>query len=226
MLLSRGLDCRMFEDFHTGLSSFPTYVGFSDCTYDSEFKLQMSLKLSNIFLKHKDVIIQVNPDDGADCDYGAEDFNISGYPFKEFGYRCKTVSDILFGTLLSFKIERAVYEGFETDTEFALNAIMSDPASLKDLTVSIDEAKLLYLKTEKGSSLERACLAKTSANDLAKLITKKISNSYIYEMKVNKGARQFNVMVEIAAEGGVKTRLKCGLKYEADQCLLKLVTMY
>lgn len=49
-------------------------------------------------------------------------------------------------------LERQVFEGFETDTEFALNTISPTPLPLKDFEVEVVEAKLAYIKSQKGGS--------------------------------------------------------------------------
>ena len=70
---------------------------------------------------------------------------MSYYPFKENGYVCRSISDDLISVLLSYKIERPVFPGFDVDIEFALNAVSPMPMALGEFEIEVAEAKLNYL---------------------------------------------------------------------------------
>ena len=213
----------MIVNIHNNLLDFPAYSGFADCTYYSRFKRHISFNLVNLFVKHKEVVIQSH-EGGVP---NTENHNASGYPFEKYGYKNRSVDDITFGVMLSYKIERPVYPGSEADEEFSLNYLTLTPSLLKNFTVSVDDAKADYLRRNKGDSLERANLQGASAAELAALIATKISGSYIYSMQVNEfGDRLFNVIIEVAAPDGTRTRLLCGLKYRESEKNLALVTMF
>jgi hypothetical protein len=120
----------MVQRFDEGLRDYPAYVGIAEMTYASTFKIYLSTMLVNSFIKHGNIILQGHEPDRAD----EEDVNMNGYPFEENGYSCRSISDDLFGVLLSYKIERPVFPGFESDTEFALNAISPTPMPLDDFS--------------------------------------------------------------------------------------------
>jgi hypothetical protein len=144
----------MITRFDEGLRDYPAYAGIADMTYTSRFKVYLSTMLVDSFLKHGSIILQGHEPDRAP----EEDENMKGYPFEENGYQCRSISDDLMGVLLSYKIERPVFRGFEGDTEFALNAISLTPMALDDFAIEVAEAKLAYLKSEKSGSITRAGL--------------------------------------------------------------------
>jgi len=131
----------MIERFDEGLRSYSGYAGIADTTYASAFKTYLSTMLVNSFIKHGNIILQGHE---PDRDPG-EDVNMSGYPFEENGYICRSITNDLMGVLLSYKIERPVYPAFEVDTEFALNAVSLTPMALDDCEIDVKEAKLAYL---------------------------------------------------------------------------------
>ena len=97
----------MVQSFDKGLSQYCGYVGIADTTYGSLFKTYLSTMLVNSFIKYGKVILQGHEPD-RDVD---DDVNMSGYPFEENGYVCRSISSDLMGVLLSYKIERPVYRG-------------------------------------------------------------------------------------------------------------------
>jgi hypothetical protein len=215
----------MMLRFHEGLVSWNAYVGYADTTYASRFKLLLSTMLANAFLKYRRVILQGHEDDRPNT----EDVNMCGYPFEEYGYTCRSIQAHLEGTMLSYKIERPVYPGFEVDTEFALNAISPDPQPLERFSIEVEEAKLGYLKSAKSGSLAGAGLEQVTSAELAALIRSKISASYIYNMSYDDAhhVSKFNVIVELPrAEGGETIRLLAAMEYKPDSQSLRLITLY
>lgn len=206
-----------------GLRAFEGYVGFADMTFSSPFKILLSTMLVNLGIKHKGIMLQGHePDRPAD-----ENINMSGYPFEQNDYVCRSISTDLMGVLLSYKIERPVFEGFETDTEFALNTISPTPLPLKDFEIEVAEAKLAYIKSQKGGSIEKAALQEITATELSALILGKLSASYLYDlaMKPDYNVAQFNVMLELGRGDG-RARLLAGLAYEPKNKKLRLLTFF
>lgn len=79
--------------------------------------------LVNLCIKHGKVILQEYELDRDNT----EDVNTCGYPFEENGFVCRSINGDIMGVLLSYKIERPVFPGFESDTHFALNAVSTTP---------------------------------------------------------------------------------------------------
>jgi hypothetical protein len=215
----------MVRTFHEGLCGWEGYVGYADTTYSSLFKTMLSTMLVNAFIKHHKTIIQGHEDDRPN----AEDVNMSNYPFEEHGYICRSVQSQLEGTLLSYKIERPVFPGFETDTEFSLNAVSPNPQPLDGFTIEVEEAKLEYVKSAKAGSLAAAGLQQTSARALSALIRSKISASYIYNMAFDAqhDVAKFNVIIELPrheADGHI--RLLASMEYKPEEKQLRLITLY
>lgn len=213
------------EGFDMGLRDFAPYVGFADMTYASMFKIYLSTMLVNCCIKHGTTILQGHEPDRPATD----DVNMRGYPFEDNGYICRSVSDDLMGVMLSYKIERPVFQGFEVDTEFALNAISLTPKKLRELTVEVDEAKVTYLKSAKSDSMERAGLEAVSANQLAELIKRKMLGSYIYNLAIDEthDVRKFNIILELPPKAGLSaTRLMAAMQYQPEIERLRLITLY
>ncbi len=219
------LSDRMVKNFNDELLQFRPYIGLADTTYASVFKLLLSTMLADGLIKHGNVIIQGHEPDRPDSD----DVNMSGYPFEENGYVCRSVNGDLQGILLSYKIERPVFDGFETDTEFSLNAIGIAPSSLNEFSIQVDDAKLAYIKSAKAGSIERAGLEVTTSAELAEIIRSKIADSYIYNMAFDTtyNVAKFNVIIELPTRDGVaRTRLLASLEYQAEKKVLRLITLY
>lgn len=215
----------MVSRFHQGLRDWDSYIGYADMTYASIFKTFLSTMLGNCFIKHRRIILQGHEDDRPNT----ENVNVKGYPFEQNGYVCRSIQGQLEGTLLSYKIERPVYPGFETDTEFSLNAISPLPLPLDDFRVEVEKAKLEYIKIEKSGSVAKAGLEQISSEELANLLKSKISASYIYNLSVNEAhdATKFNVIIEMLHQDtGDPVRLLASMEYQPERKTLRLITLY
>ncbi|MCH2393191.1 hypothetical protein [Oceanibaculum sp.] len=215
----------MVRLINEGLTDYRAYVGYADTTYSSVFKLLISTMLVNVCVKHGSIIIQCHEDD-LDLD---EDVNTSGYPFEENGYICRSVPSYLEGTLLSYKIERPVIEGFEEDLEFSLNAISASPLPFTDFKVCVEDAKLAYLKCEKVGSMSAAGLENVSNVELAARIREKVLDNYIYNMAFDAehNVHKFNIIIELPSVNEARPiRLLAALEYQAVNKVLRLITLY
>jgi len=122
-----------------------------------------------------------------------------------------------------------VIEGFEEDLEFSLNAISASPLPFTDFKVEVEEAKLAYLKREKAGSMTRAGLENVSNVELAARIKEKVLDSYIYNLAFDAehNVQKFNIIIELPSVDGVKlARLLAALEYQAENKVLRLITMY
>lgn len=214
----------MVERFDEGLKNYEAYVGLAEMTYISRFKIYLSTMLVNMCVKHGRIIIQGHEPDRDN----SEDVNMSGYPFEENGFECRSLSDDLMGVLLSYKIERPIFPGFESDTHFALNAVSVVPLPLDDFEIQVDDAKLEYLKTAKAGSMSRAGLTAVDSNELAAIIRAKIKDSYIYNLSFDSehNVVKFNVIIEIHGKFKFPTRLLAALEYRSAERVLRLITLY
>ncbi|WP_375592312.1 hypothetical protein [Chitiniphilus eburneus] len=215
----------MVKRLDEGLAGYSAYAGIADMTYGSAFKNYLSTMLVNSFIKHGNIIIQGHEPDRDP----SEDVNMSGYQFEKNGYTCRSVCGDLMGVMLSYKIERAVYPGFEIDTEFSLNSIGLSSADLNEFEIEITTAKLEYLKSEKSGSVARAGLEETTTEALSELIRKKISASYIYNLTFleQHNVAKFNIIIELPAlDGRPATRLLAVLACEQSRKVLRLLTLF
>ena len=215
----------MVECFDNNLSQYCGYVGIADMTYGSMFKFYLSTMLVNSFVKHGKIILQ-----GHEPDRDVEDdVNMSGYPFEESGYICRSISDDLMGVLLSYKIERPVYPGFEVDTEFALNSVVDTPMNIQEFEIEVEEEKLKYIMREKHGSIERTGLEDINNEQLSALIKAKIQDNYIYNLCFNAehNIMKFNIVLEFPTRRGLPaTRLLAALEYQPDRRKLRLITLF
>jgi hypothetical protein len=217
---------RMVETFHTHLSTFAPYVGYVDTTFSSRFKTYLSFILPQAYIKHRKIIIMGHEEDGDDND----DVNILGYPFEDFGFTIRSLRDTPYDVLLSYKIERPVFTGFEYDTEFSLNTVSPTPLSLTECLIEIGERKFGYLAREKTESLRRIGLLR--GDDPCKLqtmIAERIQSNYIYNLSYDTeyDTTQFNIMLEIIArESSVPFRVLASLKYLPHEKRLSLITLF
>ena len=206
------------------LSNFKPYVGYIPCTFSSSAKIYLSTILINRFLKHGSKVIMGHEDDRPN----EENFNMVGYPFEHYGLKVYSLQLMYFDVLLGYKIERPVYKGFESDTEFSLNAISSEILPIEWFDVELEEAKYEYLRSDKRGKLEKAGVEALSKEELAELIRSKISDSYIYNLSYSPDyeVSKFNVMLEIPRVGGYPTRVLTSLEYKPKEKLLRVITMY
>lgn len=215
----------VLQKMHKQLTAFPAYLGHIPATFQTRAKTYLSTTLVRSFIKHRGAIIMGHEDDRSNN----EDVNMNGYPYEDFGYQVRSLQSSYFDLFLSFKIERAVYPGFEVDTEMSLNAVSRNITSLGDCVVQLDEAKHIYLKTAKLGKLEKAGIATLDKEELAALIKRKIAASYIYNMAFlqQHSVIKFNLIVEVPREdGGYPTRLVAALEYHPTDKSLRVITLF
>ncbi|MFA1753612.1 hypothetical protein [Xanthomonas campestris] len=215
----------MVQRFDEGLAGYKAYVGFAETTYNSAFKFYLSTMLTDLCVKNGSIIIQGHEPDRP----RNEDVNMSGYPFENSGFVCRSISSDLQGVFLSYKTERPVIDGFEVDTEFALNAISLLPMVLDDFIIEVDEAKLNYLKTEKSGSMARAGLEAITSEELSGLIKEKIAGNYIYNLVFleEHDVSKFNIIIELSSKDiPAVTRILAALEYKPKKKALKVITLY
>lgn len=210
---------------HASLATFPAYIGYIPADFSTRAKTYLSTCLVNAFLKNGRVVILAHEDDRSND----ENINMLGYPFEDFGYRVLSLQNVHFGVFLSFKIERPVYAGFESDTEMALNAISDNVLDIKDFKVRIDPEKHGYLLSEKDGKLRKAQLVEFDRENLSELIQAKLAGNYIYNMVFldEHDVRKFSLMIEMERQdSGHPTRLAAGFEYLPEEQVLRLITLH
>lgn len=208
-----------------GLKDFPAYIGYISTTFNSIAKTFLSMILCNLFVKRESVVIIAHEDDRSNT----ENVNNTFYPFEEFGYQVRSIQQQHFNHFLSFKIERAVLPGYESDSEFALNALSQYIEPLTDLQVVIEEAKLEYLMREKAGSLSKAGIMSLSGDGLKNLIRRKLAANYIYNLRYvqEHNVMLFNIILEVERpQGGYPTKMLLSLEYKPTDKSLRVVTLY
>lgn len=209
---------------HEGLHSFNAYVGFIPTTYSSPAKTYLSTTLVNLFVKRERMILLAHEDDRSND----ENINITHYAFEEAGYQLRSMQQHDFSHFLSYKIERATFHGFESDTHFSLNAIAENVSALSGLDVLIEDAKYEYLL--KAGKLIKGELTQASKAKLADMIRSKVEANYIYNLRYMRdhNVRSINVVLEIPrlSKGEFPARMNVSLEYRPDDRLLRLITLY
>ena len=158
-----------------------------------------------------------------------ENVNVVGYPFEKFGYTILSLKSSYFDLFLSYKIERAVFPGFEIDTDLSLNAVTPCVIPLDDFKVSLKRAKFKYLKLKKIGKLRKAGIGDLSCQNIALLIKERIIANYIYNLRYLEEyiVVLFNLMIEVPrASGEYPTRHLVAMKYLHQRKTLRVTTLY
>ena len=203
-----------------GLRSSGFYEGHIVTTYASPMKEWLSFVLVNDYLKLGSNVIGVNDDDDD------VDRNVLGWPWEEHGHSVYSVADPYFSLFLSYKIERMVHRGFESDTLHSLSAISAAPESLRNFRVTVAEKKAEYLRKEKAGSLASAGINIT-VSGLEALILDRINGCYIYNLRVTHGASLFDLMLEVQnPKHSTPSRIIAAMEYISSTHELRLVTLF
>lgn len=215
---------QMLAEFHRGLEDYAFYIGYVDTTYGSTFKTLLSTRLIHAYVQYRDTTIGQHEDDR----HEDENVDVVGLGLDECGYRMRSVPGTYFMLLLSYKIERPVVEGYETDTEFSLNAISPIALPLESCEIEIDPRKFEYLSSKKAKSLEGLGLLDGHVDQLKVMIEERIRGNYIYSMTQDDthGVSRFNIMIEARpADTGRWFRAFVGLEYKPQEKRLRLITL-
>ena len=215
----------MISTLPNKLAGFEPFVGFADMTFASRFKLYLSTILLNICIKHKKTVLMGHEDDRDN----QEDVNILRYPWSDFGYTCRSLQSQYFDPLLSYKIERPVLLGFESDTGLSINAVSANPLPITDFQVRIDEDKFKHLANEKKGTIKRMGLFESDRSRLRDMISERLSSSYIYNMEHDDQYKitKFNLILEIHPTNGTRPqRVLVSLEYVSAERCLRLITLY
>lgn len=209
---------------HNGLDTYQAYLGYIPTTFASRAKIYVSTSMAGFLLKKGKTLIMAHEDDRPNT----ENINITMYKLEQFGYKVSSLQSDYFSIFLTYKIERPIFKGDETDTQISLNAISEQVLPLQDFTVLLDEAKHGYLINEKLGKLNQAGLATTDRAQIEAVIQAKMSASYIYNLKYLEeyGVMTFNIMLEIGRSDGHPTRLTAALEYKPEQKILRVVTLH
>lgn len=214
----------LFEKLNYELLCYEPYVGYLDTTFQTPIKSYVSTILCKIGIINKDTVILP----GEDEDWRVDE-NTQGLPFDKYSFIIKSVPDLYFGLFLSYKIERAVFEGFEADTEISLNAVSPIVKNLNCFKVMIEPEKLKYLLEQKGGKLKKAQLENYQKKDFENLIKEKIKNNYIYELTELKEHNivKFNIVIELDVQYTTE-KVKCNvsLVYNPEEEIIRLITLF
>jgi len=215
---------QMLADIHRGMGDYPLYIGYVDTTYGSMFKALLSTQLVHAYIQHRGMTLGQHEDDR----HENEDVDLVGLGLDEGGYKMRSVPGMNFMLLLSYKIERPVVGGYETDTEFSLNAISPIALPLESCEIEIDPRKFEYLSREKAKSLQGLGLLDSHMDQLKVMVQERISGNYIYSMTQDDthGVSRFNIMIEARpADTGRWFRAMVGLEYKPEERRLRLITL-
>lgn len=216
------LSKKMFEKLIFDSRDFEPFIGFFDLTNQSFIKSYLSTILVNSFIKINETVLIGHEDDRDN----SENTNLLNYPFEKFGYKIKSLQEIYFGVFLSYKIEREVFKGFETDLEFSLNSISPIVSEIED--IEIEDSKFEYLKKVKTGKLKKANLISYSKEELIQLIKMKIKSNYIYNMTDLKSHNifKFDVLIELLNTLNEIVKITIGFEYIPREKKLRLITLY
>lgn len=208
------------ENLEKAASTVPGYLGCLELDFACPTKFAISNMLVRAFIKHKKYIVSPCPEE----DFPVDDVDMLGYSFEELGFELKSVPGLHYGILLSYKIERPTSEDLEQDSRFSLNALTPAILPLSSLEVSVEPAKLEYLRNSKAGSLSRARIEGISDTALASKIKQRVLDNYIYSLGRSESGEtlKFNVILEFER----KAKIQCALEYRPSQKSLRLITLF
>lgn len=216
------LSSQMFKHFILKLKEFDSYIGHFDLTNQSVIKSYLSNILINSFIKYKETIVMAHEADREN----SENINITGFPFEENNYQVKSIQDLYFDLFLSYKIEREVYIGFETDLDFSLNSISPIISNFEEIEIA--DEKIQYLKRIKTGKMKKINLINSSKEELIEIIKSKIKSNYIYNMTELKlhDVLKFDIIVELKNSFKEIVKVTIGFEYLPKHSKLRLITLY
>jgi len=214
----------------------PAYIGYIDCSGSILFKT--GLPLVQVALRIDNKIITTEDEDG--------NANPHGYAFNQFGFDVTGVSEDLYGTLLDFRIDMGIPDWSESDGVIALGALSGIMRNIASMTLTIDDSRFEYLKSENprhghGASIRKAGLEKLSKDRLAEAIKVELNKSLLYKLRYVTGSKivnneriaapendalLFSVQVEFPDKNGLKQRYQVGVKYHANEHRGEVTTMF
>ena len=155
-----------------------------------------------------------------------------GYRFEDAGLLCRSVGDSYYGVFLSYKIERPVVPGDETDTHFSANVISDSPIDPATCELEIDTKKFDYLKDEKTGkrgTLQRLGVLGSPKASFEQLIQAKLSSNYIYSLAYSDecAVAKFNIVLELAPlDGGEPMRTLAAFELIPETRRIRLITLF
>lgn len=210
------------EALHQELCAYPSYLGYVPTTYGSDFRDLAGSVLGTSFIKNKRRIIV---DHGGD-EPMVSNSNETGLPFEEHGFKIVSVNNILFGPLLSYKIQTELIPHYREDVLVSLNALSDTPLPLEGFEILIPEAKFGYLTTAKGKILKIAGIHAHSREELASVLRNHLEHDYIYRLQHNQDETvQFTLILELPRDDAHPVKVAVGLKYFPEKQALSLVTL-
>ncbi len=220
-----GLSDSVLGYVHSKLLEYSPYVGYIPCTYASKMKTYLSFCLVSWFIKYKEFILVSHSDDLPD------DVNVceSGYPFEQYGCKVVSLPRSLYVIFLVYKIERAVYPGFDDDFSFSLNSVCDYIVPFSDMTVVIEEEKYEYLTKEKIGSIKRAGVLGIARERLEEMIRERLVSNYIYNISLieKHNVIKFNIILEFGSDNNAKpARITVAMEYKPQEKILRIITLY
>lgn len=219
--LSRTLFAKLSAD----LRSYSAFIGYFDLSYETFIKSYLSTILCKIAILHKHEVIMPGEED----DWAEDGVNVTGLPFEDYNFSVRNIFGVYYDLFLSYKIESAVYDGFETELEFSFAALSPLIEDIDKYKIEVDQAKMDYLLTQKAGKLKKAGLFNYSTYEVAALIAEKIRSNYIYEMTELPAHNvvKFNLVIELVAQA-TKEVVRCNVTLAGnnEDKVLKVVTLF
>lgn len=206
------------------LQEVGAYLGYVDVTYSDDIKTWLSLSLSQRYLKAGSRWLCHGED--AEAEKG---MNVPGWPLEAAKYSVVAMPEHQYITFLTYKIERAPLPGEQTDNLYALASVSKDPQSMTGFTVTVEEAKLGYLREAKAGTMQSVGLMDVEPQHVAQLITERLQMNYLYNLRYNAERQQsfFNICLELPRpDGAGPFKVMASMEYKPDESNLKLVTFF
>jgi hypothetical protein len=218
VILLNNLSMAQAEAIRLGLQAkSSSFVGALNLNLASPLKGILAGMLVRDLIKHRSIVLCRHEDDRPD----SYDGNITLYDLEGLGFAVRSVPSLLYGVLLSYKVERPPLPN-ERDRDFLCNAMSPAPVRLVDMDVQVDAAKLAYLRRSKAGSLKAAGLEAAGTTELADQIKARIGQGYVYSLsRSDSGLMKFSMLMEFH-----EARYTCAFEYRPNEKTLRLITFF
>ncbi|WP_188436425.1 hypothetical protein [Microbacterium murale] len=211
---------------HEALVEVPRYRGYIDVSREGPVRDYLDRTVAHEWVMTDDKILL---DHGGDEPY-VSDQDPVGFDLQAFGYQVVSVIDFYFAAFLSYKIEAQDAFQASEDRDLTLAAATGAWLDVDAASVVVPPEKLVkYLLRDEGKLrlMTSIGLQDVTADELAKIIKAKMSQSYLYDFRdAPDGASVFAVSAEFEKVDGGSVRRLLALKYDKGADAISLVSMY
>lgn len=200
------------------------FIGCADMTYSCPLKTYLTKSIGTRFIIYKDKIINGHEPDINEI----RNYNMPGYDFEENGYNVISIQGNYFSVFMSYLISSDIVVWKEEKYKEIISNLITNQDKLSKIDFILLKDKIEYIESAKRT-MTRLGFEKSDHEKIYKLILEKMRDNMIHNIDFSLleefGIVKFNIVFDYKSQG-VWRKFVCTLKYEPDNEILKLVTMY